>query len=384
MQPTVLITLGRLPTALDLARGFAELGWRVVVAEPFAWHLCRPSRAVARSYQVTAPRRDPQRYRDEILAIVEKERAALILPVSEETMHLAALHGRLPSGVRLYAPGEEAVLALHSKRRFNDLARRHGLSAPDTVGLAEAGAADLAASGPVVVKPDFSCSGRGVRIVRDGVLPFSKDADRASIVQRFVAGEHLSSFSIAHSGKLLATAAYRAAVTSGTVAVAFERVTDRPLVEDWIARFVAATEHSGFISFDFIIDATGAAMAIECNPRVTSGVHFLEPADLARAIVEPATAPPIRFRPHARLQQFYPCLTETQASLFRRRDRLRANFRVLRRTRDVAWRGSDPLPFMLMPATSFAILRKTLFDGLSFAEAATEDIEWVSAPVSQR
>ena len=372
MAKTVLLTLGRLPTALDLARGFSAMGWRVVVAEPFAWHLCRPSRAVARSYTVTAPTKVPEAYAREILDIAAREGAELILPVSEETMHLAALHDRLPAGLRLFAPSQPDVLRLHSKRAFNVLAREHGLAAPETVGLEDA--PRLLAEGRIVIKPEFSCSGRGVQFLATGETPPSA-SDRPLLVQRFLPGEHLSSFSLAHEGRVLATVIYRAAVTSGTVAVAFERVTDRPGAEDWITRFVAAVGHSGFISFDFIADHDGTAMAIECNPRVTSGIHFLNSEDLARAILSPGQAS-IRHRPELRLQQFYPCLTETQASLFKRRGKLRRNFDVLRSTRDVAWDSSDPLPFLLMPATSLGIMRLTFGQGLSFAEAATADIEW--------
>jgi hypothetical protein len=373
MARTVLLTLGRLPTALDLARGFAAIGWRVVVAEPFAWHLCRPSRSVARSYQVTAPTRDPDAYAREILAIAAREEAELILPVSEETMHLAALHDQLPNGVRLYAPRQPEILALHGKRSFNALAASHGLAVPETVGLERASA--LLEQGRIVIKPEFSCSGRGVRFLDPGSPPPVADPARPMLAQRFLAGEHVSSFSVAHEGKILTSSLYRAAVTSGTVAVAFERLVDRPDLDAWILRFAQATGHSGFLSFDFIIEPGGAAMAIECNPRVTSGIHFLEPADLARAILAPEAAK-IAFRPQSRLQQFYPCLTETQASLFKRRRPLRQNFDVLSRTRDVAWAGSDPLPFLLMPITSLAIMRLTFGQGLSFAEAATADIEW--------
>jgi len=140
MIPTVLLTLGRLPTALYLARGFHDLGWRVVVAEPFAWHLCRPSRCVARSHKVIAPTVDSARYVEEIRAIAARENAALILPVSEETMHLAAPRDRPWTGSRLYAPDRETVLALHSKRRFNAMARELGLPVPETFGLEESGA----------------------------------------------------------------------------------------------------------------------------------------------------------------------------------------------------------------------------------------------------
>ena len=55
MTGTVLITLGRLPKALDLARGFKALGYRVIVAEPFRWHLTGVSNVIARRFTVTAP-----------------------------------------------------------------------------------------------------------------------------------------------------------------------------------------------------------------------------------------------------------------------------------------------------------------------------------------
>ena len=55
MSGTVLITLGRLPKVLDLARGFKALGYRVIVAEPFRWPLTGVSNVIARRYTVTAP-----------------------------------------------------------------------------------------------------------------------------------------------------------------------------------------------------------------------------------------------------------------------------------------------------------------------------------------
>ena len=46
MQKTVLLTLGRLPKALELARALHDEGARVIVAEPFGAHVCKVSRAV--------------------------------------------------------------------------------------------------------------------------------------------------------------------------------------------------------------------------------------------------------------------------------------------------------------------------------------------------
>jgi hypothetical protein len=163
----------------------------------------------------------------------------------------------------------------------------------------------------------------------------------------------------------------------GTVAVAFERI-DEPAVEAWVEAFVRRAGWSGSISFDFVLDATGRPFAIECNPRMTSGVHFVEPNDLATAIADPAAMPRARLREGRLYQQFFPCLTETQGSLIRRGP-FRRNLGYLMRSRDVTWSARDPLPLLTMPLTSWQILHKTIFHGQSMGEAATQDIGWFGA-----
>ena len=72
MPKTVLLTLGRLPKALELARALHQAGARVIVADPFGLHVCRASRCVARSIRVPAPNTDPAAYLDALEAIVRQ------------------------------------------------------------------------------------------------------------------------------------------------------------------------------------------------------------------------------------------------------------------------------------------------------------------------
>jgi hypothetical protein len=90
-------------------------------------------------------------------------------------------------------------------------------------------------------------------------------------------------------------------------------------------------------------------------------------------VVEPGFIP--RYRPEARLQQFYSALTETQMSLFRRGP-FRENLRQLFTTRDVSWDRHDPMPFLTMTATSWPIIRMAMARGVPFAEVATLDVGW--------
>jgi hypothetical protein len=382
MTRTVLLTLGRLPKALDLARGFAAAGWRVIVAEPFNWHLTRVSRAVHRSYQVTAPSVNARAYQLDLLRIVHIEQVELIVPVSEEILHVAALHGQLPDGVRLHAPQQLQLLALHDKRRFIELCGHYGVSAPETALLGESAATALAAAHDHVIKPVFSCSGRGLQLRTQGQPLPSADPLQPQVVQRQLKGPLLSTFTLAHSGRARLTVVYRAAVLSGSVAVCFERVTEADPVHakvlDWVQRFVAAADCSGFISFDLIDDAQAGISGIECNPRATSGLHFVDAVQLARAVVDPAAADP-SLKPLLHMQQFYPCLTEVQRALLARDGSFARGLRYLRSARDVTWDWRDPLPFLTQPLTASQIIVLAIRHGATFGEVSMLDLGWYPA-----
>ncbi len=373
MTQTVLITLGRLPKGLDVARSFAAAGWRVVVADPFAWHLCRVSKAVARSYRVAAPLTDKDGFLRDLRQIIADEGVTLVIPVSEETIYVAELVGAL-EGVRVYASPPQTILPLHDKAQFIAAAHSFGLSAPETHPLDSREARALAARKTVVIKPVFSCSGRGVAVRRRASVEVWPTRAEPTIVQSFVAGSAQSSFSIVHDGRPLITIVYRGLVMSGTVAVCFERL-ENPAIEAWVETFAAQSGAQGFLAFDFIVDAAGVPWAIECNPRLTSGVHFITPETLAPALINPATAPPPERRPEARAQQFYPVLTEAQSPFFWR-PAFKRNARYLFTTRDVSWSASDPWPFVLLPFLSYEIMGKALLQSMTFGEAATADLEW--------
>ena len=369
---TVLLTLGRLPKALDLARSFARAGWRVLVAEPHRRHLAGASRSVARRHVVTPPAEDHAGYLADLLRVVRDEGVTLIVPVSEEALHVAHLAPLLPPGVRLLAMPAALVLDLHDKGGFIRQAAALGLTVPESAALDDPAARAIADRTDVIVKPVHSCSGRGIRrIARGDALPPPENA----IVQRLVVGQEYSTCTLAHDGHVQATSVYRGTLMSGSVAVGFERV-DHSAIEAWVARFVAGTDWSGFIAFDLIVDGAGVPWGIECNPRTTSGLHFFAEGDLAPAIHDPAH--PLRFRPERRLQQFWSCVTETQ-NAFGDWPRFRANLAHLVGTRDVTWQARDPLPLLTMPWTAWPIIAAAREKGVPFGEVATLDVGWDAA-----
>lgn len=380
MSQTVLLTLGRLPKALEIARALAAAGCRVIVAEPFKRHLTGASRAVARSVVVHSPVDDHERYLADLQRVITEEGVGLVVPVSEEILFAAALRERLPGHVRLFSMPFATLRALHDKHSFVGVCAAAGVAAPQTRALDAPDAQGLADAGPTVVKPVASCSGRGVQFLDRGArLPHVAEP---CIVQEFCAGQVLSTFSVARQGQVLLTVTYRGAVMQGTVAVCFERIDTPPQVAAWVERFVGHCSFDGFISFDLVQHADGEVRGIECNPRATSGIHFVAPEGLAAAILHPDRTPQLRYRPERLLQQFYPCLTETQKSMFTAR--FAHNFRFLRRASDVTWSLRDPWPWLSMPLTSWTIIEQALRRGCTFGEVAMLDMAWTGGPSVDR
>ena len=114
-----LLTLGRMPKGLEVARGLAAAGCEVMVADPHRTHVARHSNAVSRSFRVTAPATSPDGFVEDLLRIVREERVDLVVPVSEESVHVARMVDHLPEGVRFFGAGFQTARALHdtSERR---------------------------------------------------------------------------------------------------------------------------------------------------------------------------------------------------------------------------------------------------------------------------
>ena len=375
MTKTALLTLGRLPKALDIARALHQVGWRVVIAEPARWHLSRVSNSVAKCVAVTAPNDDQSQYLADLLQVIERENVSLVVPISEEALHATLIEANLPEHVELYSMPHQQIRLLHDKMRFIDLAQSMGLPVPQTHRLGSEAATRLAADKDYIIKPICTCSGQGLEIRQKGDKLPPADLRIKSVVQAKLNGAHKSTFSMTHEGRTIGTVVYQATVLSGTVAVAFEYLPHEQAIEQWVSRFVAETQHTGFISFDFIEDEAGVPRAIECNPRVTSGVHFVEPKAIATAITNSSQQNHLQLRPQQRLKQFYPCLTETQMAVFSGND-FPKKLKVMLRDADVNFAWSDPLPLWLMPFTAWSIMKRSFLNGESFGEASTFDIAW--------
>lgn len=371
----ILLTLGRLAKGLELARSLNRAGHKVIIADPFKWHLCKPSRAVKRSYQVTAPNADLNQYLEDLKRIVEQEQIDLVVPVSEEALYACRLSDRLKRPTKVFGPAFPQMARLHDKLAFARRCHALGLPAPETYPAQTDEAKRLTENTDYVVKPAHSCSGIGVHLRPRGETLTLQDLDGDNIVQERIYGRQISSFSVAKNGRVQFTGLYEGDVYLGTVSVRFKRINALPEVERWIEKFVSAETYSGFISFDFFVPDNGTPFAIECNPRLTSGVHLINRDDLAALVVGGEVALNARHKPHSTYQDAHAAMTYAVGKILQPLTYLKTLGKVLT-TKDVVFDWRDPVPFILMTPMSWDTLRPGLFEGVPLTDAVTRDILW--------
>lgn len=423
----VLITGGRAPCALDLARAFAARGAEVYAAESLEHPLCAASRAVKRSFRVPPPAQDPAGYAAALRDIVRRESIGLLLPTCEEIFYISAYRGSFGPDCRVLAPPLGTLRELHSKWAFIALCARLGLAVPETVRLTFAdGAGGGRGSGreeeriegriprtapgdpAYVLKPEFSRFSAGVS--RHGSLGEAREHARRAggswVAQRYAAGELLCTYGAAHEGRLLAHAAYRAPQTASGASVCFEPDAD-PQVREWVVRFVERTNFSGQLAFDFIRTEEGELLPIECNPRATSGVHLLlapqaagggtsrgdaelsasgdrrRAPDLTDALARPDTVDAVILACPARTPMLLLPMLGSGLGQLTRPKRFAGWLRDLRGSRDVLLRRGDARVLPQALRMMRELRRRARSIGGSLSEASVADIGWDGQPIGE-
>ena len=286
MMSRILITGGRAPIALDLARALSQAGHEVQVADVFR------NRMLARFPQHTyaSPVHAPLAFAADVKRLNAQLVPDLIIPLCEEVFHLAQVAQQ--TSLPLYAPPLAMLMRLHSKLAFIAWVRELGLDAPATERLS--GPVDKVTAGRSVIKPEFSRF--GTRCLTKPSLQALKHKDLSNgwIRQNHIAGEDLCFYALAQKGRLAAFAAYRSDWrTKGGASYHFQPLAPAlaERLRDIARHLIVAGELTGQIACDLRHDADDRLWLIECNPRGTSGLHLLthDPQALARAFLSSDT-----------------------------------------------------------------------------------------------
>jgi glutathione synthase/RimK-type ligase-like ATP-grasp enzyme len=303
----VLVTSSRMPYAITEIRAFARQGHTVHAADTFARAPGNHSNATAETHETVSPRRDPIGYARQIGAIVDRYRIDLVVPTFEEAFYLMANVEHLgPAAGRVFAPGFDVIRRLHDKAQFCALADALGLQVPDTIVCRSKDELERATAAfeDFFARAVYSRAGTqvftntGPLAGRETIDEIDPTPDAPWLVQRFVPGGDLCSFSVCRFGKVVAHSTYRHPKTlDHSGGIVFESVED-PRTLDAASRIVESTDYHGQISLDFLELTDDTLSMVECNPRATSGVCVMPEAMFVDAVLgdydgrlRPAVAP---------------------------------------------------------------------------------------------
>ncbi len=375
----ILLTGGRAPATLDLARSFHAQGHRVVVAESLRHSLTAASRAVHATFLVPPPRQQPTAFVEALAEIIRKEKIGLLIPTCEEIFYVAMGRERLAGLCTVFTEAIERLRLLHDKGRFIETAQSLGLPVPETRRVESA--ADLRAAFArwprLVLKPVYSRFAARTLILPPSSIAF--DSLRASptspwVAQEYLAGQPICTYSVAHAGQLTAHTAYRSEFTAGQGATIHFQHIDHPATLAWVSQFVQAFGFTGQIAFDFI-ETEGTVRAIECNPRATSGVHLLNAAPrFPTAFFDGGAScifPPIQPAPMLASAML---LYGLPAAL--KKGGLDYWWQAFRSGRDVIFRRGDNRPALAQWRSLFHFVALGWRHKITALEASTLDIEW--------
>ena len=126
----ILLTGGRAPVALELARVFHKTGHKVFMAESARGHLSQPSRALETNFLVPPPRQKTAAFLEALKAIIIKNKIDLLIPTCEEVFYIGMGRGQLPC--KVFAESIEKLQMVHNKWSFALHASDMGLPVPET------------------------------------------------------------------------------------------------------------------------------------------------------------------------------------------------------------------------------------------------------------
>ncbi len=374
----ILITSGRSPVTLELARQLHHAGHKIYVADTLALHICRFSNAVDKSFLIRSPRLHTEGFIEDLLQIVSQEKIDLIIPVYEEAIYLSQSLHRFPAHCKVFTSSFELLHELHNKWLFNQKIQQLGLDAPKThllYSLDDVQKLDPAKS--YAIKASYSRAGLKIKKLSPPheTLDIHIEVHNPWIAQEWLEGDRFCTYSVCHEGTVLAHAVYPVGyAVDGKGCIVFEAVNHEPILK-WIQNFVKETHYTGQIAFDFF-ESDQRLLAIECNPRATSGAHLFRSEDRldqaflnsAQALIQPKFGNckqlAIAMMIYGWKENAYPSNTWGRF------------FKMLFGIQDVVFSRDDLMPILAEPIVFSGIWLHSLRSKLSLPAFFMFDYEW--------
>lgn len=343
----VLITSSRMPFALGMVRKLAAEGCEIYAADD---HMLSPgnhSKYLAGHFVYPSPRSDTAGFLAELERIVREYEIDVIIPTFEEVFYMSTQIERLRRAAKVFASPFATLARLHDKWEFARLVKHLGLPIAETVLVTSDGELREAMNHLERYFARAAFSRGGVCcLTNTGPLAGALEINEVHptpaspwLVQPFLDGETVCTYSTAHRGGVSAHLMYRIPrQRKHSTGIQFEAIVATESLK-LIEPIVAELGYTGQLSFDFLITDDGLTF-VECNPRATDGLLLMPQEELAAGLLAPR---PDTFvlGPGSQVQLALAVLADGFAD---RLDRLPKTIGDLAQVRDAGSGWHDPLP----------------------------------------
>ena len=290
----ILLTSVRLPHALGVIRNLGRAGHDVYATDTFRTSPGLSSKFVKKSIITAPPVFETLQFIEDLKSAIKEYQIDMLIPCFEEVFYIAKHRDELAELTDVRCPSFEMLAKLHNKESFTDLTRSLSLPIAETMtvtsedGLREAietfpeyfGRAAFSRGGVELFTNTGPLAGR---IPIEDIHP---TPDSPWVVQEFIHGEDICSFSFAHHGEVVAHSTYRHPLTiEHAGGIVFESM-DEPESLKIVQAYARETNFHGSLSFDYLKTDKGLYM-VECNPRPCAGVTLMSPEGFSEAVTNP-------------------------------------------------------------------------------------------------
>jgi glutathione synthase/RimK-type ligase-like ATP-grasp enzyme len=289
----VLITSSRMPFALGMVRQLSAAGHELYAADAYSRSPGSHSKYVSRHFIYPSPADQTEAFIDEVERIITANGIDVVVPAFEEAFFISTQLERLSASGTIFAAPFRALARLHDKAAFERMVRGLGLPIPETVvATSDAELRDaIERFDRYFGRAVFSRGGVDL-LTNTGPLAGALDPaavhptpEEPWVIQPFVDGETVCTYSTVHSGSVTCHLMYRIPRQwHHSTGIQFESVDAAESLR-LIEPIAAELDYTGQMSFDFLVTDDGLSF-VECNPRATDGALLLPPEEIARGLLD--------------------------------------------------------------------------------------------------
>jgi hypothetical protein len=373
-----------MPFALGMLRKLAAEGCAIYAADDYSLSSGNHSKYLAGHFVYPSPRRDTAGFLVELERIVREHEIDVIVPTFEETFYISTQIERLSRFTKVFASPFSTLARLHDKGAFERLVTKLGLSIPETVVVTSDDELHEATGRFVKYFARAAFSRGGICcLTNTGPLAGWLDMDEVHptpelpwLVQPYVEGETVCTYSTAHGGRVSSHLMYRIPRqrrhSTGIQFEAIDATESLRLIEP----IVAELGYTGQISFDFLVTDDGLTF-VECNPRATDGLLLMPREELAAGVFAPR-AETFVLEPGRRVQLDLAVLADGFADHLYR---LPESIGDLAQVRDAGSGWHDPLPTLYSALAMCHSVEQSFGEHVGRFVAMAGDMNWDGEPI---